>query len=145
MASRCIKKNQLTSAFIASLENTAYPGISFWDCTLHSYYLCGILHPRFTSCRPHTLKLPSTHPVEEVGAAHSSNLADVVHETQVSLSGAVHLEHFNVSKTNVELPPDVLPQPIPDSHPHLVNFVQLSLMEGERCDDISRRDPTGGN
>ncbi len=106
---------------------------------------CVELHPHFTSCRPHTLRLSSTHPVEEVGAAHSSNLADVVHETQVSLGGAVHLAHFNVSKTNVEFPPDVLTQPIPDSHPHLVNFIQLSLMEGEGCDDISRIDLTGDN
>lgn len=69
------------------------------------------------------LSSPGTHPVKEVGAAHGSSFADVVHEAQVSLGGAVHLAQFDVSKATLELPPDVLPQPVPDSHPHLVNFV----------------------
>ena len=73
--------------------------------------------------------LPITHPVEEVGPAHSSNLADMVHETQVSLSGAIHLAHFNISKATLELPPDVRPQAVPNSHPHLVNFIDLCLMK----------------
>lgn len=55
------------------------------------------------------VELPGTHPVEEVRATHSANLANVVHETQVSFSGAVHLAHFNVSIVTLELPPDILP------------------------------------
>lgn len=70
---------------------------------------------------------PGTHPVEEVGAAHRSNLADVVHETQVSLRGAVHLAHLNVSKATLELSPHVLPQSVPDSHPYLVNLIPRCL------------------
>ena len=77
-----------------------------------------------------------THPVDKVRAAHSSNLANVVHENQVSLGGAVHLAHFNVSEAIQELPPDVLPQPIPYANPHLVNFIHLCLMEKEGRDGI---------
>ena len=74
-----------------------------------------------------------THPVEEVGAAHSSNLANVVHETQVPLCGAVHFTHFNVPKAILELPPYILSQPVPNSHSYLVNLIHFCLMEGKGC------------
>lgn len=75
--------------------------------------------------------LANTHLVDKIGAAHSSYLANVVHETQVSLSGAVHLTHSDVSKAALELLPNIRPQPIPDAHLHLVNSVQLAL-DGRR-------------
>lgn len=71
-----------------------------------------------------------THPVNEVGATHSSDSANVVHEAHVALGGAVHLAHLDVSKAIEEPPPDVRPQPVPDSHPHLVNFIYVSLTGG---------------
>lgn len=75
--------------------------------------------------------LANTYLVDKIRAAHSSDLANVVHETQVSLSGAVHLTHSDVSKAALELLPNIRPQPIPDAHPHLVNSVQLAL-DGRR-------------
>lgn len=77
------------------------------------------------------LQRPGTHPVEEVRATHSSNSAHVVHKTQVPLSGAVHFTHFNAPKAILELPPDVLSQPVTDSHPHLMNCIQVCLIAGE--------------
>lgn len=92
-----------------------------------------------------TSKLSSTHLVDEVGPAHSSYFANVVHETEVSFRGAIDLAHFNVPETILELPPDILSQPIPDTHPHLVDLLQLSLVEGDGCDGISGTDVTGEN
>ena len=68
------------------------------------------------------------HLVEEVGAAHSADLADVVHETQVALCGAVELAHSDLAETSVELPPHVLPEPVSHTHVHLVLLLPLGLM-----------------
>lgn len=73
-----------------------------------------------------------THPVEEVGATHHSDPADVVHEAEVSLSGAIHLTHLYVPKAAEELPPDVLTQAVPYTHPNLVGLIQFCLTEEGR-------------
>lgn len=71
----------------------------------------------------------SSHLEESVGAAHRPDFAEVVHEAEVPLSGAVHLAHSDVAKATVKLPPHIRPEPVSDPHTNLVNFVQLVLSE----------------
>lgn len=68
-----------------------------------------------------------SHLVESIGAADRPDFADVVHEAEVPLSGAVHLAHSDVPKATVKLPPDIRPEPVSDPHTDLVNFVQFVL------------------
>lgn len=64
----------------------------------------------------------------------------MVHEAQVSFRGAVDLAHFNTPEAIMELPPDILSQAVPDTHPHLVEPLQLSLVEGDGCDGVNGTD-----
>lgn len=69
----------------------------------------------------------------------------MVHEAQVSFSGAIDLAHFNIPKASLELPPDILSQPIPDTYPDLVDLLQVILTERDGCDGINSSDLTGDN
>lgn len=73
------------------------------------------------------LRGQGTHLVEEVGASNGADLADVVHEAEVALSGAIELTHADLAEAPVELPPNVLTQAVPDTHVHFVLLVILSL------------------
>lgn len=84
---------------------------------------------RFTSSDCTLSSVWSSHLVESVRAADGPDFADVVHEAEVPLSGAVHLAHSDLPKATVKLPPDIRPEPVSDPHTNLVNFVQLVLLE----------------
>lgn len=69
-----------------------------------------------------------TNLVKEIWAADSSDLANVVHEAQVSFSGAVDLTHADLPKAPEELSPYVLPEAIPDAHAHPVILLITCLI-----------------
>lgn len=69
-----------------------------------------------------------THLVEEVGATDCSNLADMIHEAEVPLGGAVQLTHADLSKTTVEFFPYVLAKAVSHTHVHFMILLILCLV-----------------
>jgi len=57
----------------------------------------------------------------------------VVHEAQVSFSGAVDLTHADLPETSEELSPNVLPETVPNTHEHLVILLILCLTDTHKA------------